>query len=115
MNDIFRNLAQTIQVYIGSELKADPFEENTTVVLYNPIPIKAIVSDLNFDQIKYKMPSISTSKAKEVLVQKKDEKVVLMSQKIVIDGEEYEGWKENGRMQKKNEGDYIRIFAYSRK
>ena len=115
MEKFFRNQAQTIQVYAAKERTEDPYEENTVLVYLNPIPVKAIVSDIAFEKIRYKLPGINTSKMKEIIIRSRDESIIDNSRKVTIDGDDYEGWRDDGRMQKKIEDEYIRYYLYIRK
>ena len=112
MNKLFDIVAKKIRIYVGLEVEIDPYEKNVETTLLNPIPIKAIVSDLGFAQINWKMPGILADKAKEIIIKKKYRSLIEKSQKIEIDSDYYEGWKINGKMQIRQEEDYLRIYIY---
>ena len=114
MEQFFKEISQKIQIYVGKEVETDPYEHSVMVVLYNPISISAIVTDLIASQIQWKMPGIRTSRAKEVIIEDKYENLFLMSQKITIDNVDYQGWRDNGKIQYRNEGSFIRFYVYSR-
>lgn len=92
----------------------DMDEQNATVVYQNPIPIKAIVTDLNFSSVQWKMPGIYSQKSKEVICNKKYKGLIEKSYKIQVQGNNdyYEGWKVSGKMQIREDGDYIRFYMY---
>lgn len=104
----------TIRIYLAKETIIDPYEKNVEITLLNPIPIKAIVVDLTATQASYKMPGIKVSRVKEVITYKKYRSLIEQSHKIEIDSEDYEGWRENGRMQIREEHEIIRIYVYSK-
>ena len=117
MKELFREQAKSILVYPGIEIDLDPIEHNVEVSYLNPLPIQGIVNDLTFAQVQYKMPGIVTDKTKEIVVEKKYRTLLELSQKIQIAGETdyYEGWRVNGKMQIREEGDYIRVYIYIKK
>lgn len=116
---IFEKEAKWIQIYMGTETIDDPFEKNVTKSFINPLSIRAIVTDLIASQVQWKMPGIKTQKAKDILVHKKDRTLLEQSQRIEFrnsDGitEHYQGWRENGKMQIREEGEYLRVYIYSK-
>ena len=117
MDEIFKQHSKCIKVYIGKEIRTDPYEHTVEVTLLNPISIKGIVTDFTSTQSQWKMPGVITDKSKEIIVEKKYRNLLEMSQKIQIDGDNdyYNGWKVNGRMQIREEGNYIRVYIYIKK
>lgn len=117
MENLFFEKAINIRIYVGTETELDPYEKNIDVTLLNPIPIKAIVTDLTSAKVQWAMPGIVTDKAKEIITEKKHRPMLEMSRKIQIVGDTdyYEGWKTNSKMQIREEGDYIRCYIYIRK
>lgn len=110
--EVFNKEAQTILIYLGREVETDSIYKTKTKTYYNPIPIKAIVTYLIPSQIKWKMWGIETTDAKEIIVESRFEKLIKLSQKIGINGEDYLGWRENGKLQFRKERDYIRLYVY---
>ena len=118
-DDIFKKQAKYIKIYVGKETIEDPYEKNVSVVHLNAIPIKAIVEDLTTTQAKWKMQGINTSEVKEITIETKYRTLIDASTKIAIGSKEYEGWKDNGRMQIREDhgvqGDgYLRLYIYSK-
>jgi hypothetical protein len=109
---LFKTKAQTIKIYLALEEVIDPYEKNVSLTYLNPIPIKAIVSDLTTSQLIWKLPGIRADKGKELLIKNKDFHLIEKSQKIEIEGEEYYGWKDNAgnRIQYIEEDQYYRLF-----
>jgi hypothetical protein len=114
MDQIFKNHAINIRMYIGRETIVDPYEGNVTFAYVNPIAIKAIVTDFTSTQMAWKMGGIITEKAKEIIIQKKYRSLLEQSHKIKIDNDEYEGWKVNSKLQIREEGNYIRAYIYTK-
>jgi hypothetical protein len=119
VNDIFNlnpavgGQGEWIKVYTGKETIEDKYDGNTTVVYNNPLPIVAIVTDLTAAQAKWKMPGIEVAKVKEIFVKSKYRPLIEMSQQIEIEGDMYEGWRENGRLQiRQLAGDVLRLYVY---
>ncbi len=102
-----------IEIYTGKEIIQDPYEQNVKVIYNNPLPIRAIVVDLSAAQADWKMPGILVKKIKEVFVEKKYRSLIELSEKIGIDGDLYEGWSVDGRMQiREMAGNVLRLYVY---
>lgn len=118
LDEVFKSNAQCVRVYMGVETVDDPYEKNVTVRLLNPIPIKALVKDLVASQIGWKMPGIIAEKAKELIVDKKHRNLLEKSHKIELKENNkcvsFEGWRVNGKMQIREEGDFLRVYIYSK-
>lgn len=112
MNELFNEHAKNIRIYMATETETDPYEHSVGLIELHPLPIKAIITDLISSQIQWKIPGITTYKAKEIIITKKYRSLIEKSVKIEIDGEDYIGWKQNGKMQIRNEGEYSRIYCY---
>jgi len=115
MEKLFRNHCQKIRVYLGLEKETDPFSHDVETTMLNPLPIKAIVSDVAFAKIQWAMPGIVADKVKEIIIEKKYENLLLQSSKIEINSEFYQGWRQNGKLQYRQEGLYIRAYIYFKK
>ena len=115
MDKLFKEFSQYISVYPSQITVADPYEKNVTLSYLNPLPIKAIVTDLIASQINWKIPGIVTNKAKEIFVEKKYRSLIEFSYKIKINNEYYVCWKVNNNMQIREEQDYLRIYCYIEK
>ena len=115
MEKLFKEKSEHIRIYIGSESVLDPYEKDVEVTMLNPIPIRAIVTDLISSQMSWKIPGIEADKAKEILIKKKYENTLKASQKIKIRNEYYEGWRINGKLQYRQEGNYLRAYVYLKK
>jgi hypothetical protein len=102
-----------INIYTGQEVIQDKYEQNVVVNYNNPLPIIAIVNDLTAAQANWKMPGIEVAKIKEVMIMKKYRSLIELSQKIEIEGEMYEGWRVNGKMQIRSmAGNILRLYVY---
>lgn len=118
-NDLTEKEGQYIYVYQGIETIDDPFEKNVIATDLNPLPVKAVVVDFTAAKAQWIMPGIKVSKIKEIYVPKRYRTLIENSQKIEIrnsDGqvESYEGWRENSKMQIREEGGYLRVYIYSK-
>ena len=47
MENILRDFGQYIKIYLAKTSIDDPYEKNKTISYQNPLPIKAIVTDLS--------------------------------------------------------------------
>jgi len=115
MDELFKEHAQRIQIYLAVPSVEDPFEKNESIVDLPSFPIDAIVTDLTFAKIQWSMPGVATEQAKEIIIEKRHRSLIEQCYKIEIDGVLYEGWKVNGRLQYKIEQDYMRAFIYRKK
>lgn len=117
MEELFREKSQPILLFVGIESDLDPFEHNVSVVNLNPLPIDAIVTDLTMSKIQWSMPSVITDRAKEIVIEAKYKTALEQSQQIQILGDTdiYHGWRINGKLQYRVEGDYLRASIYIKK
>jgi len=115
MDELFREYAQKILIYLAVPTIEDPFEKNESLVDLPSLPIDAIVTDLTFAKIQWAMPGIATEQAKEIIIEKRHQSLIEQCYKIEIDGIIYEGWKIAGRLQYKIEQDYLRAYIYNKK
>ena len=118
LDNFFDSKAQNILVYQGIETVDDPFEKNVTETFLNPLSVKALVMDLNATQANYKMPGINISKAKNLYIDKRYRSLIENSQKFELKNsigvtENYQGWRVNGKMQIREEGNYLQVYIYS--
>ncbi|HED06344.1 MAG TPA: hypothetical protein ENI61_06645 [Ignavibacteria bacterium] len=116
---VYKSQGKWINIYGGIETVDDPFEKNVVVTNLNPIPIKAIVSDFTAAKAQWAMPGVNVSQMKEIYVPIKYRTLIESSQKIGIKNstgvEEYfEGWRESGKMQIREEGNQLRLYVYNK-
>ena len=112
MNKLFKEKSQCIKIFLSLETIEDPFEKNVSEISLNPIPIQAIVTDFNSTQMSWKSNGIIKTGGKEIIVKKSKKSLLELSQKIEIDGIEYQGWKTNGKMEYRQIGNYITAYIY---
>ena len=112
MESLFREMSKKIKIYLAIESETDPTEHTTELTLLPPIPISAVINDLGFGKVIWQMTGIITSKAKELYIELKNKSLIEQSYKIEIDGEYYEGFKVNSKLQTKQEGSYLRVYVY---
>jgi hypothetical protein len=112
LEEIFEQHAEWIRIYPATEIETNPREHTVTHVQLKNRNIEAIVTNLTFTQIQYKMPGISTSKAKEIVFKKKHKTLFEASYRIEIREEYFTGWRQNKRIQYKVIGDYIQAYVY---
>lgn len=110
MDNLFRNHSKKIFFILATTTIIDPFEKNTAKTQLPSIPVDAIVTDLSPTSAEWKMPGISISKAKEIMIEKKQEDLLRLTHIIEIDGEKYHGWMKNGKLSYRINGNYL--FAY---
>jgi len=117
--DIFKQQGKWVKIYVGKEIVDDPYEKNVTITNINPIPVLAIIEDLTTTQAQWKIPGVKTSKVKELLIESKHRVLMEQSSKIEISGELYEGWRESGKMQMREDPgpdrkSYLRLYVYTK-
>ncbi len=119
LDELINQEGQYIYVYQGIESVDDPFEKNVVTANLNPLPVKALVVDFTASKAHWVMPGIKVSRIKEIYVPKRYRSLIENTQKIEIRNssgqkESYEGWRENGEMQIREEGGYLRVYVYSK-
>lgn len=114
LKSFFRHNSTKIRVWVSVDTIQDPYEQNVSRSYLPCKVIRAITSDLSPTQVAYKMTGIVTNRAKEVIIEKKYENLLKISQKITIDGDDYEGWKVSGKLSYRLEHDYIRFYCYQK-
>lgn len=119
LDEIIKDQGKFIYVYVGIETVDDPFEKNVVTTNLNPFPIKALVIDFTAAKAQWAMPGIKVSRIKEVYIPKRYRSIIENSQKIELRNsndaiETYEGYRENGKMQIREEGGYLRVYIYSK-
>lgn len=115
MDILFREHSQNIYIYPSLEVENDPFTHEVDVTELNPLPIKAIVTDISPASSQWKMPGIISEKTKQIFIKSKYLSLLKMSSKIKIDDDYYYGWKTNGRLNYVIEDKYIRCYVYVKK
>jgi len=115
MDTIFRDFSEKILIYLGIESVLDPYESDVETTLQNPIPIRAIVSDISMSKSQWSLPGVASAKTKEILIEKKHKALFELSQKIKIDSDYYCGWRENGKLQMRVDGQFLRAYVYIKK
>lgn len=115
MDKLFKEKSQKIRIILATEKETDPYEHTVDFTELPSFPINAIVTDLTASSSQWKMIGIVTDKAKEIIIEKKYESLLLKSYRIKVDNDYYIGWKQNGRLQYRIEGDYLRAYIYVEK
>ena len=117
MNNLFKEHSKKVRIFFTKSVINDPYEKSTTETNMGFCVIPSIISDLTVAKVQWAMPGIVTSKAKEIIIRKKDRPMLEMSQKIQIVGDTdyYEGWKQNSKMQIREEGNFCRCYIYIKK
>ena len=101
-----------ILIYLAKETTTDPYRKIKEFEIITAIPINAVVSDLNFTQIQWKMQGVDSAKAKQIIIHKRDLKTLKNSYKIRIDDEDYEGWRVKSQLQYRQYEDYVQAYIY---
>lgn len=119
LDDLIEKEGQWLEVYMGIETIDDAFEKNVITTNINPISIKAFVSDQVASKAQWIMIGIKVSQIKEIYFAKKYRGLIEASQKIGLRNNHgstdyFEGWRENSKMQIREEGEYLRVYIYSK-
>ena len=75
-DNIFKEYAQKIKIYLAQEIINDPFEKSVDLTYMNSLPINAIVTDLDPTSAMWKMPGIIINKAKQLIIEKKRKYII---------------------------------------
>jgi len=119
-DDVIQKQGRWIRIYVGKREIQDPIEKNTISVNTVFVPIKVIIEDLTTTQAQYKMPGLKVSKVKDVILEYRHKALFEQSTQIEYEGEMYAGWKDNGKLQFREEPGvgctaYLRLYIYSQK
>ena len=112
MDALFKENSQKILIYPATTVQQDPYEKNIEVTCLNPLPVRAIVTDLTPTQMKWKSSGIIEEDGKEIIIEKKYRPLLEMSYKLKVGTKYYLGWKINGKMVIREEGNFLRIYIY---
>ena len=113
LDDLMSEQGKKIQVYVGRSIISDPEEQDKKVILTGSIPIQAICIPLNSEQIKWKLSGVSSVRGQEIITYIRYAPLLKLSQKFTIDGVDYVGWKDNGKVQYKSLGlIYCKLIVY---
>jgi hypothetical protein len=113
MDTVFKSESKKILIYISKEVETDPYDKNVSHTVFNAIPINAIISDISGESMKWKTGGIVTSEGKQVICKTINRPLLEMSYKIKAEGQDYQGFKINGRMQiRKLDDNYIQVYIY---
>jgi len=115
MDNLFKEKSQKIRIILAMEQETDPYEHTVDFIELPSFPISAIVTDLTATKAQYAMPGISVDSAKEIIIEKKYESLLLKSYRIKIRNDYFVGWIQNGKLQYRIEGDYLRAYVYIEK
>lgn len=115
LEEIIKQEGKWIKIVLGKSIITDPEEQSTKTTLINPILIKGLVTELTANQLRWKMFGIENQQGMEIIVDKKYKNVIQMSQKIIIDNIEFVGYLGDiGKLQVKEEGNYLKIYTFRR-
>ncbi|MCK9626551.1 MAG: hypothetical protein M0R23_08870 [Bacteroidales bacterium] len=92
------NLTTKILIYFSSKTAGDdfdPYEQNYTYTNLNPIAIKGYVSSISPEALVWKSYGLKEIGAKEILCDEKYEKWFRNANKVEIDGDVYEVFRES--------------------
>ena len=115
MDRFFKEQSSRVLLYFAKETTTDPYRKTKEFSIVSSVPISAIVSDLNATQMQWKMPGISTGKAKQLIINKRDLESIRSSYKLKINNDYYEGWRVNSQLQYRETGEYVRLYVYIKK
>ena len=86
-----------VMLYPAIETIEDPYEKTKTNSFLNPITIKAYVTQLSFESLKWKYTGQIPSGSVQILCDVKYENALKISDKIMINGKTYKCWKDDSQ------------------
>jgi len=87
----------TILVFPAISSTVDPYEKNKTESFLNPLPIKAYVTQLSFESLKWKYPGQVPSGSVQIICYNKYETLLKTAYKIKIGDNFYSCWKDDAK------------------
>lgn len=117
MNNLCKLIAKNgkiVKIYVAKTTVNDSYTKDVTETFYNPIPVKALVSDYDLAKLEWVIPGLNATRSKVLTMHKNYRPLILLSYKIEIDGESetYLGYKKGrgNNLRIKESGDYIKII-----
>lgn len=92
-----KNFSTKIYVYMSTKTADDSFdpeEKNYTYTNLNPIVVKAYVREIKPESLVWRQLGIAETGAKEIICEYRDAQKIRLANKIVIDSDEYDVYKE---------------------
>jgi len=86
-----------ILLYPATEVIADPFEKNKVKSFLNPLTIKAYVTQLSFESLRWKYTGQMPSGSVQILCDTKYENLLKIADKIKIGSTYYKTWKDDSK------------------
>lgn len=116
---LFTDNGKKIFVYISKESVTDPIYKTLEKTEVYCIPVIVLITqDLSPAQMQWKMPGIQALKGKELIINKNDLSTFEASSRIVIDDENYYGWRDNSGKKivydSSADNNYIEIRVWSK-
>jgi hypothetical protein len=85
----------TVWAYPAQETVSDPYEKNKTRSFLNPIPIKALVTDISFEALRWKYYGKIPSGSKQIICEKRHFNLLKIADKIKIDDDYFKTYQDD--------------------
>jgi hypothetical protein len=97
--EFFKNEDKLIKVlcYPASETLNDPYEQTKTTNFLNPLTIKALVSPLSFESLRWKFYGQIPLGSKQLIVRKQDISLIVNAFKIKIEEDYYKCYSDDAK------------------
>jgi hypothetical protein len=100
--DIFSILKQegkleTLLLSSAKETIDDPYEKNRVFTMMNPLPVKAYVTQISFEALKWKYVGQLPTGSIQVMAEKKDKTLFLAADKIQYKGNDYKCYRDDSQ------------------
>jgi len=93
----FEGKLETLLCYAIHASVDDPYEQNKTTVYMNPLPVKAIVSEIGFSGLHWKYFGQLPTGSIQIVVDSKDKDILLTAGKIEYDEKFYTVYKDDSK------------------
>ena len=100
--DIFKTLEnegqlKKVLIYVAKEVETDPYEHTKSKTFLNPVAIKALVTPISFEALRWKYTGTLPSKSVQIITEAKYENLLKLADKIKIDNDYYGCWKDDSK------------------
>lgn len=110
LGELIKEIGIIVKIFLGIERSQDPESKDVSVTNINPIPIKAIVTQVAPEKLLWKFYGVQVSEAQEIICDKKYLSLIRQSQQIEINGIKFNAYRDNtGSLFIQDLGDYIRV------
>jgi hypothetical protein len=82
---------------VAKEVETDPYEHTKSKTFLNPVAIKALVTPISFEALRWKYYGQVPSGSVQIICETKFENLLKLADKIKIDDKYFHCWKDDSK------------------